>query len=140
MKNIIDKIEHLLCIASDAGKAEAAGDDSGAERLDMELKHGVESIEEMLAPTATVELFDRMWWPTISGEVGMFRAFKPDPKDLHGPWYLVMPGGDSLPLNHCADDAVDEARCRWMVDALNRAAGEWSQRPAAGGMEGKANG
>lgn len=50
MKAIIDKIEHLLCVASDAAKAEAAGDTAATERLDMELKRGVESIEQALAP------------------------------------------------------------------------------------------
>jgi hypothetical protein len=48
MKAIIDKIEHLLCVASEAGKAEAAGDTATAERLDMELKRGVEAIEQAL--------------------------------------------------------------------------------------------
>lgn len=124
MKAIIDKIEHLLCVASDAGKAEAGGDTATAERLDMELKRGVEVIEQALGPAETTsEICDRMWWPAIGGEHGRFRTFKENPADKHSPWHLVMPGGDSVPLNHCADDAVDEARCRWMVDALNRALG-----------------
>jgi len=50
VKHIIDKIEHLLCVASDAGKAEASGDAATAERLDMELKRGVEAIEQALSP------------------------------------------------------------------------------------------
>lgn len=132
MKAIIDKIEHLLCVASDAGKAEAAGDTATTERLDIELKRGVEAIEQVLGPAeATVEICDRMWWPAIGGEHGRFRAFKEKPADKHSPWYLVMPGGDSVPLNHCADDAIDEAHCRWMVDALNRALGVMaSQAPS----------
>jgi hypothetical protein len=67
------------------------------------------------------ELFDRLLWPHGHDEHSTFRVFKPDPTNLHAPWFLVMPGGAMLELNHCEDDAVDEARCRWMVDALNRA-------------------
>lgn len=60
MKPTLDKIERLLCIASDAGKAEAAGKTATAERLDMELKRGVEAIEQALTKASLNA--DRLAW------------------------------------------------------------------------------
>lgn len=53
---------------------------------------------------------------------GRFKAWKQDINDLHSPWFLVMPGGDSIPFNHNADDAVDCARAMWVAAACNLAA------------------
>jgi hypothetical protein len=51
-----------------------------------------------------------------------FRYFDPDETNLHGPCYVVMPGGASLELNHhgtTGDDSVDVKRAKWIIDACN---------------------
>ena len=52
-----------------------------------------------------------------------FFAHKDNPRDLHAAWFVVTPDGSSIELNHNADDAVDEARARWIAHALNTVAG-----------------
>lgn len=37
----------------------------------------------------------------------------------HDPCFIVMPGGNTLPLNHHATPGVDIARAKWIIDACN---------------------
>lgn len=61
---------------------------------------------------------------------GRFKAWKQDINDLHSPWFLVVPGGDSFPFNHNADDAVDCARAMWVAAACNAYAARITQPEA----------
>lgn len=55
-----------------------------------------------------------------------FRVLKVGEPGDHTPWQIVMPCGGVLELNHHADDAVDEARAKWIGAALNLPQEDWS--------------
>jgi len=49
-----------------------------------------------------------------------FEVMKSDPSNSHSPWLLRMPGTSAcLLFNHEPDDAIDEARCKWIAAACN---------------------
>ncbi len=63
-------------------------------------------------------------WPEYSSNdpSTLFHAIEIPSRDPHDPrWYLIMPGGSPLPLNHCAEHSMDEARARWIARACNAA-------------------
>jgi hypothetical protein len=65
---------------------------------------------------------DACQWP----EDKPFRVLKVGELGDHTPWQIVMPCGGVLELNHHADDAVDEARAKWIGAALNQPQEDWS--------------
>lgn len=54
-------------------------------------------------------------WP-----VGVPFTFYDSPGE-HDPCFVVMPGGCSLPLNHCATAEMDIERAMFIIDACNAA-------------------
>ena len=54
-------------------------------------------------------------WP-----VGVPFSFYDSPGE-HDPCFVVMPGGCSLPLNHCATAEMDIARAKFIINACNEA-------------------
>ncbi len=63
----------------------------------------------------TIEPKGDLSWPE-----GELFTFHDDPGE-HAPCYVVMPGGQAIPLNHDARNGVDQARAKFIVDACNAA-------------------
>ncbi len=62
-------------------------------------------------------------WP-----VGVPFTFYDSPGE-HDPCFVVMPGGCSLPLNHCATAEMDIARAKFIIDACNAALAKLQPKP-----------
>jgi hypothetical protein len=58
------------------------------------------------------EILEICGWPDIPF------SFYDEPGE-HDPCYVVMPGGCTLALNHCAPGMMDITRAKFIIDACN---------------------
>lgn len=63
----------------------------------------------------------------------VFRFYDPDTSDIHGPVFLIMPGGAMVKFHHHGSETVDIARAKWIMDACNARIADALSRSAPAG-------